>query len=118
MIHLDLIGIGTGNPKHLTLQAVEAMNAADLILIPHKGAQKDDLAALRYRICRDVLTGETKIVQFDLPARDPAIPDYTARVEAWHDAIAAIWVGAIREHLGDTGRVAFLVWGDLSLIHI
>ena len=115
MIHLDLIGIGTGNPKHLTLQAVEAMNAADLILIPHKGAQKDDLAALRYRICRDVLTGETKIVQFDLPARDPAIPDYTARVEAWHDAIAAIWVGAIREHLGDTGRVAFLVWGDPSL---
>lgn len=115
MIHLDLIGIGTGNPKHLTLQAIDAMNAADLILIPHKGAEKDDLAALRHRICREVLAGAARIVQFDLPTRDPAIPDYTARVEAWHDAIAAIWSETIRANLGQSGRVAFLVWGDPSL---
>ena len=30
MISLDLIGIGTGNPAHLTLQAIERINAADL----------------------------------------------------------------------------------------
>ncbi|TBX23528.1 precorrin-6A synthase (deacetylating) [Nioella sediminis] len=116
MIALDLIGIGTGNPRHLTLQAIDAINAADLILIPTKGAEKDDLAGLRRQICADVLTDPaTKVVEFALPVRDPAIADYHTRVDAWHDAIAAIWVETIRTHLGDGTRVAFLVWGDPSL---
>ena len=116
MIALDLIGIGTGNPRHLTLQAIERINAADLILIPTKGAEKDDLAGLRRQICADVLTNPaTKVAEFALPVRDPAITDYRARVDTWHDAIAAIWVETIRTQLGDGTRVAFLVWGDPSL---
>lgn len=116
MIALDLIGIGTGNPRHLTLQAIDAINAADLILIPTKGAEKDDLAGLRRQICADVLTNPaTKVVEFALPVRDPAIADYRARVDAWHDAIAALWVETIRANLGNGNRVAFLVWGDPSL---
>ena len=59
MIALDLIGIGTGNPRHLTLQAIDAINAADLILIPTKGAEKDDLAGLRRQICTEMLTNPT-----------------------------------------------------------
>ena len=47
MEKLVLIGIGTGNPDHLTLQAVKAMRGADLILIPKKGPDKSDLAGLR-----------------------------------------------------------------------
>ncbi|MFT6784926.1 MAG: precorrin-6A synthase, partial [Dinoroseobacter sp.] len=35
---LLLIGIGTGNPDHLTGQARKAIAGADLILIPDKGA--------------------------------------------------------------------------------
>ncbi len=54
-ITLTLVGIGTGNPQHLTLQAIEALNAADVILIPRKGAKKDDLAGLRREICAQVL---------------------------------------------------------------
>jgi precorrin-6A synthase len=116
MIALDLIGIGTGNPRHLTLQAIDAMNAADLILIPTKGAEKDDLAGLRRQICADMLTSPTtKLVEFALPLRDPEITDYRERVDAWHDAIAAIWVETIRASIGDGQRVAFLVWGDPSL---
>ncbi|MFV1877903.1 precorrin-6A synthase (deacetylating) [Nioella sp.] len=116
MIALDLIGIGTGNPRHLTLQAIDAINAADLILIPTKGAEKDDLAGLRRQICADVLTNPaTKVAEFALPVRDPAIADYRARVDAWHDAIAALWVETIRANLGSGTRVAFLVWGDPSL---
>lgn len=116
MIALDLIGIGTGNPRHLTLQAIDAMNAADLILIPTKGAEKDDLAGLRRQICADMLTSPaTKLVEFALPQRDPEIADYRERVDAWHDAIAAIWVETIRAYIGDGQRVAFLVWGDPSL---
>ncbi len=116
MLALDLIGIGTGNPRHLTLQAIDAINAADLILIPTKGEEKDDLAGLRRDICAAVLTNPvTRIVEFALPVRDPEIADYRTRVDAWHDAIAEIWAESIRTHLGDTGRVAFLVWGDPSL---
>jgi len=116
MISLDLIGIGTGNPAHLTLQAIDRINAADLILIPTKGADKDDLAGLRRQICAQVLTNpKTQVAEFALPVRDPAITDYRARVDAWHDAIAGIWADTIRANLGDGDRVAFLVWGDPSL---
>ena len=53
MIELHLIGIGTGNPDHLTLQAIKALNAADLMMISRKGDSKADLAELRRTICRD-----------------------------------------------------------------
>ena len=116
MIDLTLIGIGTGNPQHLTLQAIEALNAVDLILIPNKGAGKDDLAGLRRQICDQVITSaDVKIVEFDLPTRDPKTPDYRQRVDDWHDAIAQVWSEAITTHLPTGGKVGFLVWGDPSL---
>ncbi len=118
MIQLSLIGIGTGNPDHLTGEGVKAMNAADLILVPLKGEDKADLAGLRLAICRDALTNPaTRVETFDLPARDPATPDYLARVQDWHDAIAGVWEDRIRAHLDAGGgpRVALLVWGDPSL---
>ena len=118
MIELTLIGIGTGNPDHVTLEAVKAMNAADLILIPLKGEDKADLAGLRLEICRSCVTNPaTRIESFDLPVRDPATPDYLRRVNDWHDEIAAVWAASIATHLGQGGgaKVAFLVWGDPSL---
>ncbi|MGJ8555623.1 MAG: precorrin-6A synthase (deacetylating) [Sulfitobacter geojensis] len=113
-MQLTLIGIGTGNPEHLTLQAIRAINAQDMILIPRKGAGKADLAELRRAICDEVLTNPTtRIVEFDLPVRDEATPDYRQRVDDWHDAIALAWENA----MGGTsvGKVALLVWGDPSL---
>ena len=116
MIELLLIGIGTGNPDHLTLQAVKALNSADLVLIPRKGETKADLAELRRSICDDVLTSpQTSIAEFDLPVRDTANPDYRAGVDDWHDAIAAVWRRSILDRIGTEGRVALLVWGDPSL---
>lgn len=116
MIELLLVGVGAGNPKHLTLEAIEALNSADLILIPRKGTGKDDLAALRRAICRDALSdGGPRQHEFDLPVRDPSTPDYLKRVEDWHDAIAKVWAENIMSQSGPSGRVAFLVWGDPSL---
>jgi precorrin-6A synthase len=113
---LCLIGIGTGNPEHLTLEAVKAMRAADVILIPRKGADKADLAALRQSICADVLGDDTaRLVAFDLPVRDAANLDYRAGVEAWHDAIAACWKQVLDSTLPQGGEAALLVWGDPSL---
>jgi precorrin-6A synthase len=115
MFDLTLVGIGTGNPDHLTRQAIAALNAADLILIPRKGASKADLAELRREICADVVTNPaTRLVEFDLPARDAANPDYLAGVDDWHDAIAQSWVDAVVA-AGSAKRVALLVWGDPSL---
>ncbi|MCV2867736.1 precorrin-6A synthase (deacetylating) [Defluviimonas sp. WL0002] len=116
MIELLLIGIGTGNPDHLTLQAIKSMNAADLIMIPRKGDNKADLAELRHTICSQVLTNpRTTIAEFDLPVRDAANPSYRGGVDDWHDAIAGVWEQTIRTHCGTEGRVALLVWGDPSL---
>ncbi len=119
MITLSLIGIGTGNPKHLTREAMDAIAQQDLILIPNKGDAKDDLAGLRRAICADVLqdaSSPPRIIEFDLPTRDPNITPYTARVEDWHDRIALIWRTTMHTHLeGQSGRVGFLVWGDPSL---
>ncbi|MFM7442877.1 MAG: precorrin-6A synthase (deacetylating) [Tabrizicola sp.] len=118
MIELFLIGIGTGNPDHVTAEAAKAIAAADLILVPLKGEDKADLAGLRLEICRAHVTNPlTKVETFDLPVRDPATPGYMERVQDWHDAIAAIWQARIEAHLvaGGGPRVAFLVWGDPSL---
>ena len=116
MYDLTLVGIGTGNPDHLTRQAILALNAADVILIPRKGASKADLADLRRAICADVVTNPaTQLVEFDLPVRDATNPDYLSRVDDWHDAIAVCWAKAISATPGNTLRVALLVWGDPSL---
>lgn len=114
MIDLALIGIGTGNPDHLTRAAEAAMRAADLILLPRKRADTADLLDLRRAICADVLDGPTRVVEFDLPARATDQP-YEAAVEGWHDAIAAAWRARIEAQLPRGGRLALLVWGDPSL---
>jgi precorrin-6A synthase len=112
MIALQLIGIGTGNPAHLTGEAIAALNAADLILVPRK-ENASDLADLREAICAAVLTRPVPIAGFDMPVR--AGEDYVQAVHAWHDAIADAWRGAIAAHLPGGGKVALLVWGDPSL---
>ena len=112
MRELLLIGIGTGNPDHVTGEAIKALQSADLILIPRKGPNKDDLADLRRSICDVVLTDPVpQIVEFDLPKRR-ADGDYIDAVEDWHDAIARAWTQAAGT---EAARVALLIWGDPSL---
>ena len=113
MDDLILIGIGTGNPDHITRQGEGALRKADAVLIPRKGSDKADLAELRTDICRSVLGGSDKIILFDLPVRD-ASQDYHKSVTDWHDAIAAAWQTALVEN-GSPKTVAMLIWGDPSL---
>lgn len=113
-MHLTLVGIGTGNPGHLTRGAMRALNAADLILIPRKGAAKEDLADLRRAVLADCAP-DAAVAEFDLPVRDGTTADYLARVDDWHDAIAAVWAATLAAHPGPADHVALLVWGDPSL---
>ncbi|SFJ23956.1 precorrin-6A synthase (deacetylating) [Celeribacter neptunius] len=118
MIDLNLIGIGTGDPDHVTQQAIAAMNAADLILIPLKGPEKTELAELRRCLLAQHLNNPTtRVVEFDLPERDADGAPYDQRVSDWHDAIAQAWKTAITEALGTEAdaNVALLIWGDPML---
>ena len=116
MLTLSLIGIGSGDPEQLTLAAIKAINAADLILIPRKGTAKADLADLRRTICERVLTNpHARLAEFDLPVRDSEGDDYRKAVDDWHDAVAQAWSNEIARHLGTGGRAALLIWGDPSL---
>ena len=112
MTHIHLIGIGTGNPDHLTRQAEHAILAADLILLPEKGDNKADLADIRRQII-DRIRPDAPIAPFTMPVRDESLP-YALRVDAWHDSIARLWAEAIAVH-GAPENVALLVWGDPSL---
>jgi precorrin-6A synthase len=114
MTSFVLIGIGTGNPDHLTAQGVKALNAADLILIPRKGEAKSDLADLRRQILAQVLTTPVPLAEYDVPTRADQ-GDYLGAVNDWHDAIARLWSAAIAAHLPQGGTVALMVWGDPSL---
>ncbi|EJE53381.1 precorrin-6A synthase, deacetylating [Acidovorax sp. CF316] len=119
-VALVLIGIGTGNPDHLTRQAITAMNAADLILLPHKGEDKAELAALRQALCDEVLVAPApRIAGFDMPVRRSQGDDYLAQVNEWHAAIARCWQDAITRAVDspmpEVLRVALLVWGDPAL---
>ncbi|MEM0936823.1 MAG: precorrin-6A synthase (deacetylating) [Pseudomonadota bacterium] len=112
MIELWLIGIGTGNPAHVTLEAQAALRAAALVLVPCKGPDKADLAELRHRILAE--SGSTApVATFDMPVRDESLP-YAERVTRWHDKIARVWAETIASRQPQ-GPVALLVWGDPGL---
>lgn len=111
MRELLLVGIGTGNPDHVTIEAQQALRRAVQILIPRKGPDKEDLAELRFEILTQArATGA--VVEFEYPNRDPELP-YVDRVHAWHDEIAQRWTEALAE--APPGPIALLVWGDPTL---
>ncbi|SCB58995.1 precorrin-6A synthase (deacetylating) [Rhizobium aethiopicum] len=115
MKHINIIGIGTGNPEHVTIQAINAMNAAEVIFLPLKGAGKEELAEVRREICeRYVTRPDIRISEFEVPQRQTADRSYTQSVDAWHGEIATIY-GELISGLPDGGTGAFLVWGDPSL---
>ncbi|ABG33280.1 precorrin-6A synthase (deacetylating) [Roseobacter denitrificans] len=110
--HLWLIGIGTGAMSHITLEGQQAIRDAAVILLPRKGAGKDDLATVRLKIIA-AAGAQAKVVPFEMPVRDDTLP-YQERVALWHDQIALAWQGALAE-TEITGPVALLVWGDPGL---
>lgn len=113
---LLVIGIGAGNPEHMTVQAIDGLNRADALFIPDKGAKKSDLVGLRREICDRFVTNPlTRRIEFEVPVRAEPSPSYRATVDDWHEEIAAIYEDLIREELPENGCGAFLIWGDPSL---
>src|SRR5215217_3041315 len=87
-----IVGIGTGNPEHLTVQAINALNSADVLFIPDKGSAKTDLGDLRREIVSRYVTNPgSRTVDYAVPVRDAANPDYGVGVDDWHGALTAIF---------------------------
>jgi precorrin-6A synthase len=111
-----VIGIGAGDPEHVTVQAITALNDADVIFVVEKPGDREDLVRLRRAICDRFIEGDGyRIVNVPDPDRDRAAPDYRAAVEEWRQRRADVWEQAIGTELGEEETGAFLVWGDPSL---
>jgi len=110
-----IVGIGAGHPDHITVQAIKALNRADVLFIPEKGEDKTALADLRRDIiARHVTNPQSRSIPYAVPRRDAANPDYGAGVDDWHGALADIF-GALTGEIPQDGVGAFLVWGDPGL---
>ena len=116
MLELLLIGIGTGNPEHLTREAERAIREADVILLPHKEDNKAELAQVRLSLLDALGVPDSRIAHFNMPLRRQQGDDYDQQVDEWHDAIAQRWQESLKASLpSGEGRVALLVWGDPAL---
>lgn len=112
-----VIGIGSGNPEHLTREAIAALNRVDAFLIADKGTAKHDLVQVREDLCRELITNDHyRFVEVPDPPRGPDrernTAEYQAGVAAWHNTRARQYADTITAEVGDEGTVGFLAWGD------
>jgi precorrin-6A synthase len=112
MRRIRVIGIGSGHPDQVTIEAVRAMNEVDFFLVTDKAkpdGSPDPLAAARSELLARHLEHEAPVITVTDPERDRQPADYEAAVSDWHQARADAWEKALLENDGDAG---FLVWGD------
>lgn len=113
---LLVIGIGVGDPDHVTVQAVRALDAFDVLFQVVKPGVDEPLALRRTVVDRHRTAGPYRTVELVDPPRQREIDgDHRAAVAVWRAARLESWSAAIADGLrpGETG--AFLVWGDPSL---
>jgi len=113
---LLLIGMGAGDPEHITVQAINALNRACVFFVLDKGQTTDDLVRLRLEICeRYIREPRYRVVQVNDPRRDSSTPSYTQGVEDWHEQRARVFAQLIDHELADGECGAFLLWGEPGL---
>jgi precorrin-6A synthase len=108
-----VIGIGAGDPEHLTLQAAAAIGRAEVFFEIDKGVP--DLAALRDTLLARHARPDHRVVTAPEVPRDRDPADYPAEVAAWQAARADAYAAMIDAELPPGGVGAFLVWGDPAL---
>ena len=115
---LVLIGIGAGDPDWITLEAVSAIRALDVLFVVVKEDEYDEPVAFRRELVarpRPADQPDLRVVELADPPRPwRSTPDYPAAVARWRDQRFQQW-GAAIEELADGETGGFLVWGDPSL---
>ncbi|MGH3251567.1 MAG: precorrin-6A synthase (deacetylating) [Trebonia sp.] len=120
MRELLIVGMGPGHPDQVTVQAVRALNRADVFFRIDKGDDKSGLNAARDEILRRHVTrAGYRVADIPEPPRDRSrtltADGYQGAVSDWHEARAGLIATAIGAELGPDGVGAFLVWGDPSV---
>ena len=111
-----LIGIGPGDPRQITYEAVDALRRATVFFVLDKGDDKDELVQLRRNIlARYVPQGGYRLVQLSDPRRDGQAQDYLGAVQDWHRQRAALYGQWLQDELGPDDVGAFLLWGEPGL---
>lgn len=113
---LLLIGIGAGDPEHITVQGINALNRANVLFVLDKGQATEDLVSMRLQICqRYIREPGYRVVQVSDPQRDSSTACYTDGVEDWHEQRAEVFTHLIEDQLADGECGAFLLWGEPAL---
>lgn len=116
MRRLSIIGVGSGHPDQVTVQAVRALDAADVLFVVTKDGREELAEARRQIVARHRTTGPLREVALSDPHRPwRTAPDYRAAVARWREQRTERWERAIADELADGETGAFLAWGDPSL---
>jgi precorrin-6A synthase len=105
-----VIGIGAGDPEYVTMQAVRALNEADVLFLLEKADEQRELIELRREIIARYVERSPRIVT----AQDPPRGRGTEAVAEWRRARVDVFARLVGQ-LADGESGAFLVWGDPGL---
>jgi len=113
---VSVVGIGAGNPEHITVQAINTLNTVDVVFLTDKGDAARELTELRRAICERYITGSSyRIVTVADPDRDRGAAAYEPAVDDWRTRRAVIYERLIAGELGEQDHGAFLAWGDPAI---
>lgn len=111
---VSVIGIGAGDPEHITIAAINSLKSVDVVFMIDKGDEKRELIDLRREICDRYITGAYRVVTVADPERDRTATAYRAAVDDWRHRRSEIYEAMIAG-LGDGEHGAFLAWGDPAI---
>ena len=115
---IRVIGIGMGNPEHVTGEAARALASVDVFLVADKGEARSDLVTARQAVCDALIPADHpyRVVQVPDPRRGPDserdATAYDRGVRDWHAARVDAYAEVIDGLAAGETTVGFLVWGD------
>ena len=100
----------------MTVQAIKALNAVDVVFLLEKADEQQELVDLRREVCsRYIENDRCRIVTAADPPRDRGAATYREGVGEWRRKRADVCEALIRDELPAGAAGAFLAWGDPSL---
>ncbi|MET0415680.1 MAG: precorrin-6A synthase (deacetylating) [Actinoplanes sp.] len=115
MRKIYVIGIGAGDPDHLTLGAAKMIGRTDVFFLLDKGETKASMIDIRERMMRAYGRPGRRVAEGRDPDRDRTPQDYEGTVADWRHRRSVVTEELIAKHLKDGETGSFLVWGDPSL---